>query len=192
MSASDKTNANPRATESIPNVVISELMPTYVTRNPLSSPTAAPAASATNDAPIRPSGSCSTPITTPHSAAVEATDRSRPPLIISMVVKTAMMPIVELNSSRLLKLRGVKNTSESDDMAPTMRASMMIRPINSCKLAERSSPPKLDPLVADGLFRAFGFDVFAVIHPSCCCCQYTFFSCVHLHKFSRHASVVDC
>ena len=69
-----------------------------------------------------PTAPCVTAITTPVSARAEPTDRSSPPPIMSMVLKTATMPNVEAATSRLIRFSGVRKKGDATAKNTKMRA----------------------------------------------------------------------
>lgn len=77
----------------VPSVTMNALMPKYCTTTPLNSPMRAPTRSAASNAGQNPMSSARLRQTAAPSAATAPTDRSKLPLISTIVVVIAIRPI---------------------------------------------------------------------------------------------------
>ncbi len=86
-------STSPRMAVSVPSVTMNALMPRYCTMAPFSTPTAPAAASATTTDGQKPIWPQTLIITAAASAATDATDRSKLPVIRITVIATPMIEI---------------------------------------------------------------------------------------------------
>ncbi|CAH0293809.1 hypothetical protein SRABI106_03581 [Rahnella aquatilis] len=116
-----KISASARNSESPPRVTINGCKPAYATSMPLNTPHSAP----TPSVAIIASGT-GTPDTisvapsTAESAAVGPTERSIPPEIMTSVIPSAIIPLMEDCCNILSKLGTVKNTGDKKEKVITI------------------------------------------------------------------------
>ena len=83
----------PRIVVIVPSVTMKALMPTYWTSAPLIRPKPRPTRNTSAIVPGAPTRSRTSIVMAPANAATDPTDRSKLPVIRSMVIATATMPV---------------------------------------------------------------------------------------------------
>src|SRR5215831_3003164 len=106
-------NTTPRTSTMVPSVVMNGLTSRNAMTRPLASPTAAPAAIPASTPAAMPACSITIAATQPASAAVEPTERSKPPPMITKVMPRAITAMIEDCTRMLVRLSGERNRSVS-------------------------------------------------------------------------------
>ena len=96
----------PRTSTMVPSVVMNGLTLRNAITRPLASPTAAPAAIPAATPAAIPASSMTMAATQPDSAAVEPTDRSKPPPTMTKVMPMAITAMIEDCTRMLVRLSG--------------------------------------------------------------------------------------
>ena len=99
-------NTTPRTSTMVPSVVMNGLTLRNAITRPLASPTAAPAAIPAATPAAMPASSITMAATQPDSAAVEPTDRSKPPPTMTKVMPMAITAMIEDCTRMLVRLSG--------------------------------------------------------------------------------------
>src|SRR5690606_19211970 len=112
-------STSPRPTLSMPSVAMNGGSPTTDTSNPLTNPAIAPTAIPPRmpTSGLNPKSAIRITPSTPARAATEPTDRSMPPVMITMVTPTAMTAFTDVCEPRLNKLSAVRNDGATNDSA---------------------------------------------------------------------------
>src|SRR3989454_71971 len=103
----------PRTSTMVPSVVMNGLTLRKAMTSPFASPTAAPAITPATTPAAIPASIITMLATQPASAAVEPTERSKPPPTITKVMPMAITAMIEDCTSTLVRLSGDKNRSVS-------------------------------------------------------------------------------
>ena len=129
--------ARPRAIPNVPSVTINDGISPIVTSRPFTSSTVAPVAMAATIAigQDRPSGPTMVPPTTALSARIEPTDRSIAAMQMTNVIPSAMMPMTDVASRMLIRLRMVRKYGDKNDvtMQSAIRTARQTRTGRSCR-----------------------------------------------------------
>jgi hypothetical protein len=95
----------------VPSVVMNGLTPSLAMIRPLARPTTAPAPMPATTPATRPAFTMTMAATHPDRAAVEPTDRSKPPPMITNVIPMAITAMIEDCTRMLVRLRGERKRS---------------------------------------------------------------------------------
>src|SRR5262245_60874343 len=107
----------PRTSTIVPSVVVKGLTFRNAMISPLASPTAAPAAIPAMTPAAIPASSITIAATQPASAAVEPTERSKPPPTMTKVMPMAMTAMIEDCTRMLVRLSGERKRSVMNAVA---------------------------------------------------------------------------
>ena len=106
-------NTTPRTSTMVPSVVMNGLTLSQAMVTPLTRPTSAPAAMPAATPAAMPASSITMLATQPDSAAVEPTERSKPPPTITKVMPMAITAMIEDCTRMLVRLSGERKRSVS-------------------------------------------------------------------------------
>src|SRR5262245_59612829 len=106
-------NTTPRTSTMVPRVVMKGLTLSQAMVTPLTRPTSAPAAIPAATPAAIPASSITMLATQPDSAAVEPTERSKPPPMITKVMPRAITAMIEDCTRMLVRLSGERKRSVS-------------------------------------------------------------------------------